>query len=171
MVATRVSFTLQTPPTIKCVHILGSWDHYSSQLPLVKIKEAEDAHAWGNTFEYQVTTLQPGKRYWYYYILNGYQVSYNTARVAIIEPKTGRALNILDVPTDESTSNRMLGDKRTDIPKGQPLDFSQILAPIPVPSRLSRIHSILFNGNNIEINNDLHCYSIKEPDRSLGEEY
>jgi hypothetical protein len=73
--ATRASFTLQTPLTIKCVHILGSWDLYRRQLPLTKIKQVEDTYEWNNTFEFQVTTLQPGKRYWYYVCMVRYEAN------------------------------------------------------------------------------------------------
>jgi hypothetical protein len=63
----------------------------------------------------------------------------------MIEPKTGRTLNIFDVPTNESTSNILPGIKQFEIAKGRPLEFSQIRAPIPVPLGLSRIPSILFD--------------------------
>jgi len=66
MISTRTSFTLKTPATIRCAHILGSWDLYSRQLPLMKVKEDKEASTWNNTFEFQITILQPGKRYWYY---------------------------------------------------------------------------------------------------------
>ncbi|PVH69176.1 hypothetical protein DL98DRAFT_400245, partial [Cadophora sp. DSE1049] len=142
MIPTRASFTLQTPPTIRCAHILGSWDLYSRQLPLMKVKEDNEASTWNNTFEFQATILQPGKRYWYYvcnflltsilYILNGYQVSYDSTNAIIIEPTTGRVLNILDVPSYESTSNTLPRDNQRHIPKGRSLEHSQIVAPVPV---------------------------------------
>jgi hypothetical protein len=47
MILTRASFTL---PAIKRAHALGSWDHYSEQLPLMKIREDNDASMWSNTF-------------------------------------------------------------------------------------------------------------------------
>ncbi|KAH7418640.1 hypothetical protein BKA64DRAFT_763203 [Cadophora sp. MPI-SDFR-AT-0126] len=145
MIPTRASFTLQTLPTIRCAHILGSWDLYSRQLPLMKVKEDNEASTWNNTFEFQATILQPGKRYWYYYILNGYQVSYDSTNAIIIEPTTGRVLNILDVPSYGSTCNTLPRDNQRDIPKGRSLEHSQIVAPVPVPSGLSRINFILFN--------------------------
>jgi hypothetical protein len=63
----------------------------------------------------------------------------------MIEPTTGRVLNILDVPSDESTTNTLPRDNQRDIPKGRPLEHCQIVAPVPVPSELSRISPILFN--------------------------
>jgi hypothetical protein len=32
----------------------------------MKVKEDKEASTWNNTFEFQITILQPGKRYWYY---------------------------------------------------------------------------------------------------------
>lgn len=32
----------------------------------MKVQEDNEASTWKNTFEFQVTILQPGKRYWYY---------------------------------------------------------------------------------------------------------
>ena len=66
----------------------------------------------------------------------------------MIEPTTGRTLNIFDVPSDEPPSNISPENKPVEIAKGRPLDSSQIKAPIPVPSGLSRIHSVLFDKAN-----------------------
>lgn len=60
------SFTLKTPSTIKCVHILGSWDHYHRQVPLVKNEVAGNDFVWSSNFAFPFITLEPGKRYWYY---------------------------------------------------------------------------------------------------------
>ncbi|KAH6667157.1 GTP-binding protein EsdC [Halenospora varia] len=156
MISTRTSFTLKTPTTIRCAHILGSWDLYSRHLPLMKVKEDKEASTWNNTFEFQVTILQPGKRYWYYYILNGYQVAYDSKNAVMIEPTTGRILNILDVPSDESTSKSLPRENQRDIPKGQPLEQCQIVAPVPVSSGPSRISSILYNETSDTVE-DLTC--------------
>ncbi|KAM3066518.1 hypothetical protein ACMFMG_012016 [Clarireedia jacksonii] len=138
MTAIRASFTLKTALTIKCVHILGSWDLYCGQLPLTKIKEVEGAASWSSTFDFQDSILQPGKRYWYYYLLNGYEVFYDSTSPVTIEPTTCQTLNIFDVPTN----------KPTFIADGRPLDISQIEAPKPVPSGLSRTPSVLFHEAN-----------------------
>jgi hypothetical protein len=64
----------------------------------------------------------------------------------MIEPTTGRILNILDVPSDESTSKSLLPrENQRDMPKGRPLEQCQIVAPVPVSTGLSRIISILYN--------------------------
>lgn len=72
------------------------------------------------------------------------------------EPTTGRILNILDVPSDESTSNSLPRDNQREIPKGRPLEQCQIVAPVPVSSGLSRISSILFNKIS-DTDEDLTC--------------
>jgi hypothetical protein len=79
------------------------------------------------------------------YILNGHQVSYDSTNAVMIEPTTGRILNILEVPTAESTSKSLPRENQRDIPKGRPLEQCQIVAPVPVASGLSRISSILYN--------------------------
>jgi hypothetical protein len=74
----------------------------------------------------------------------------------MIEPMTGRILNILDVLSDESTSKSLSRENQRDMPKGRPLAEYQIVAPVPVSSGLSRISSILYNeiSNGVE---DLTC--------------
>jgi hypothetical protein len=74
----------------------------------------------------------------------------------MIEPITGRILNILDVPSHESTSNTLPRGNQRDIPKGRPLEHCQIVAPVPLPSGLSRINFILFNESSSTIE-DLAC--------------
>ena len=64
----------------------------------------------------------------------------------MIELTTGRVVNILDVPSDKCASNATFPrDKQTEIPKGRPVELCQIVAPIPEPSGLGRVHSILFD--------------------------
>ncbi|RDW82079.1 hypothetical protein BP6252_03191 [Coleophoma cylindrospora] len=102
MAAVQLSFSLRTSSGVKTVHLLGSWDNYSGQLPLSKDKSSSKSGAWKGTFRFQGATLQPGQRYWYYYIIDGYHVSHDPAQDSTTEPTTGRVLNILDVPTEKS---------------------------------------------------------------------
>jgi len=104
MAAVQLSFSLRTSSGVKTVHLLGSWDNYQGQLPLSKDKTSSKSGAWKGTFRFQGTTLQPGQRYWYYYIIDGYHVSHDPAQSSTTEPTTGRILNILDVPNDKSSS-------------------------------------------------------------------
>jgi len=94
---------LRTSSGVKTVHLLGSWDNYSGQLPLSKDKASSKSGAWKGTFRFQGATLQPGQRYWYYYIIDGYHVSHDPAQSSTTEPTTGRVLNILDVPPEKSS--------------------------------------------------------------------
>jgi hypothetical protein len=104
MAAVQLSFSLRTSSGVKTVHLLGSWDNYAGQLPLAKDKTSSKSGAWKGTFRFQGTTLQPGQRYWYYYIIDGYHVSHDPGQSSTTEPTTGRTLNILDVPHEHSSS-------------------------------------------------------------------
>ncbi|CAL3971945.1 hypothetical protein PZA11_005186 [Diplocarpon coronariae] len=105
MAAVQLSFSLRTSSGVKTVHLLGSWDNYAGQLPLSKDKTSSKSGAWKGTFRFQGATLQPGQRYWYYYIIDGYHVSHDPAQSSTTEPTTGRVLNILDVPSGKSSSS------------------------------------------------------------------
>jgi len=104
MASVQLSFSLRTSSSVKTVHLLGSWDNYAGQLPLAKDKTSSKSGAWKGTFRFQGATLQAGQRYWYYYIIDGYHVSHDPAQSSTTEPTTGRVLNILDVPSEKSSS-------------------------------------------------------------------
>ncbi|KUI74336.1 hypothetical protein VM1G_09899 [Cytospora mali] len=156
MSATQLSFSLRVSAGVKTVHLLGSWDNYVGQLPLSKDKNSSKG-TWKGTFRFQSATLEPGQRYWYYYIIDGYHISHNPSEPSTKEPTTGRELNILDVPKSKSSSSHKSSssskhhssssrhsssssrDKHSsrasltvDIPKGRPLSISQIKAPKPM---------------------------------------
>jgi len=150
MAAVQLSFSLRTSSSVKTVHLLGSWDNYSGQLPLSKDKTSSKSGAFKGTFRFQGATLEAGQRYWYYYIIDGYHVSHDPAQASTTEPTTGRVLNILDVPSKSaskssskssskhsskdktSSSSRRESRREADIPKGRPLSVSQIVSPKPV---------------------------------------
>lgn len=104
MSATQLSFSLRVSSGVKTVHLLGSWDNYVGQLPLSKDKSSSKG-TWKGTFRFSSSTLEPGQRYWYYYIIDGYHVSHNPSETSTKEPTTGRELNILDVPKSKSSSS------------------------------------------------------------------
>jgi hypothetical protein len=104
MASVQLSFALRTSSGVKTVHLLGSWDNYTGQLPLSKDKTSSKSGGWKGTFKFQGSTLQPGQRYWYYYIIDGYHVSHDPGQASTTEPTTGRTLNILDVPQDKASS-------------------------------------------------------------------
>jgi len=105
MSAVQLSFALRTSSGVKTVHLLGSWDNYAGQLPLSKDKTSSKSGGWKGTFRFQGATLQPGQRYWYYYIIDGYHVSHDPGHPSTTEPTTGRILNILDVPHEKSSKH------------------------------------------------------------------
>jgi len=106
MSAVQLSFSLRLSAGVKTVHLLGSWDNYVGQLPLSKDKTASKSGSWKGTFRFQGSTLRPGKRYWYYYIIDGYHVAHNPSEPSTVEPTTARTLNVLDVPGDKERSSK-----------------------------------------------------------------
>ncbi|PMD45317.1 hypothetical protein L207DRAFT_252871 [Hyaloscypha variabilis F] len=156
MASVQLSFALRTSSGVKTVHLLGSWDNYAGQLPLAKDKSSSKSGSWKGTFRFQGATLEPGQRYWYYYIIDGYHVSHDPGQSSTTEPTTGRILNILDVPAEKthksssshSKSSSSSKDKHSssssrrasrrdsnltvDIPKGRPLSVSEIKSPKPM---------------------------------------
>jgi hypothetical protein len=162
MSATQLSFSLRVSAGVKTVHLLGSWDNYVGQLPLSKDKTSSKSGSWKGTFRFQGSTLEPGRRYWYYYIIDGHHVSHNPSEKSTTEPTTGQELNILDVPKSKSSSSSSSSKssshksssrhssssskeksssrrpQQLDIPKGRPLSVSQIKAPKPMSPHATR---------------------------------
>lgn len=110
MASVQLTFELRAVPGSKTVHLLGSWDNYTVQLPLSKNRASSRSGNWLGTYRFQNKTLQPGKRYWYYYIVDGHQIAYNPKKSSVMEPTTKQILNILDIPL-EGTSQK-LGSSR-----------------------------------------------------------
>ncbi|KAI9712246.1 MAG: hypothetical protein M1828_001724 [Chrysothrix sp. TS-e1954] len=149
MASTQLAFTLRTSPNCRTVHLLGSWDAYRGQLPLSKDSSTSKPGSWKGTFRFQGATLQPGQRYWYYYIMDGHHASHDPAETAVVEPTTGRKLNVLDVPgggssrssATTSSSSRTKRDSRRysqDVPHGRGLSPSKIHSPRPQKPHATR---------------------------------
>ncbi|KAJ2901485.1 putative gtp-binding protein [Zalerion maritima] len=158
MSSTQLSFSIRTSSSVKTVHLLGSWDNYVGQLPLSKDKTASKSGSWKGTFRFQSTVLQPGQRYWYYYIIDGYHTTHNPNEEFTVEPTTSRSLNILNVgksskskssssssskhsssrSSRHSSSSKEKKSHKSDIPKGRPLSTSQIKAPKPMSPGATR---------------------------------
>jgi hypothetical protein len=130
MAATQLAFALRTTSAVKTVHLIGSWDGYQGQLPLSGSKGS-----WKGTFRFQTSILQPGQRYWFYYMIDGYQVSHDPSREFTTEPTTGRKLNILDVPASKSAA--AAAAKRSSrrhsrvVPQGRAVSPSAMRCPKP----------------------------------------
>ena len=135
MAAVQLSFTLRTSANVKTAHLVGSWDSYTGQLPLSRDAKSGKAGAWKGTFRFQGATLQPGQRYWYYYVLDGYSVSHDPAKPYTKEPTTGRNLNILDVPTASASTKDL---PALSIPSGRAISPSRIACPKPSKPYASR---------------------------------
>ena len=65
MALVQINFTLRTSANVETTHLVGSWDSYRGQLPLSRDKSGKPG-SWAGTFRFQPSTMQPGKRYWYY---------------------------------------------------------------------------------------------------------
>jgi hypothetical protein len=128
MAATQISFALRTTANVKTVHLIGSWDGYQGQIPLSK--SSSKSGAWSGTFRFQTSVLAPGQRYWFYYMLDGYQVSHDPSREFTTEPTTGRKLNTLDVPTSAASKRESRRQTRA-VPQGRALSPSAIKSPKP----------------------------------------
>ncbi|KAI4755027.1 hypothetical protein E4T52_12921 [Aureobasidium sp. EXF-3400] len=165
MAAVQLNFTLRTSSNCKTVHLIGSWDSYKSQLPLSK--DSTKQGGWKGTFRFQGSTLKPGSRYWYYYIIDGYHVSHDPARESTTEPTTGRKLNILDIPQAKSSSTSSAPapsskshhhssskhSRRTSehIPKGRSLSPSKIECPRPNrPHETRTIAREQYNASSVD---------------------
>jgi len=103
MSSLSLGFSLRTSLSCKTVHLLGSWDGYQGQLPLSK--ESSRSGNWRGTFKFPSKTLQSGERYWYYYVMDGYNASHDPTRPSTREPTTGRELNILEIPGSTSSKS------------------------------------------------------------------
>ena len=165
MAAIQLSFTLKTSSNCKTVHLLGNWDGYKGQLPLSKDSKPG---SWKGTFRFQNSTLQQGKRYWYYYIIDGYKVSHDPAQPSTVEPTTKRALNILDIPdtkgskpslsvnTQTSSSRRTAvhaprDSTHSNVPHGRSLSPSKIISPRPQkPHEARRLANARYSGADVD---------------------
>ncbi|KAL2148671.1 hypothetical protein VTH82DRAFT_1818 [Thermothelomyces myriococcoides] len=179
MSAIQLSFSLRVSSGVKTVHLLGSWDNYTGQLPLSKDKSSSKG-TWKGTFRFQQATLQPGQRYWYYYIIDGYHVAHNPSVDSTVEPTTGRTLNILDVPKAKSSSSKSSSKRSSsrssrasirsiDIPKGRPLSVSQIKSPKPVMPNATR-HILDNDFDEEELSNRLAATEIYDDDYYYDDE-
>jgi hypothetical protein len=149
MAATKLAFSVRV--SAKTVHLVGSWDSYKGQLPLSQ--DSSKKSAWRGTFRFSGSTLKPGQTYWYYYVIDGYHVSHDPAKPSVVEPKTGRTLNTLNLLPSKSSSHSNSSAKSHDsskkvsssskkssssssrkstVAQGRPVSRTDIRAPVPV---------------------------------------
>jgi len=107
--------------------LIGSWDGYQGQIPLSK-----DTKGWKGSFRFQTNILVPGQRYWFYYMLDGYQVTHDASAEFTVEPTTGRKLNILDVPASKDAAAKRASRRASRaVPQGRSVSPSSIKCPKP----------------------------------------
>jgi len=159
MANTQLSFALRTTSNVKTVHLIGSWDGYQGQLPLSR---GSRSGSWKGTFKFQPNVLEPGLRYWHYYMLDGYKVSHDPTKEAVVEPTTGRTLNILDVPKAKSSSSSSRhhsssSSKRSsrrysrEVPHGRAVPEGAIACPQPQrPGAAAALMEQEYNQNTMD---------------------
>ena len=161
MSSTQLSFALRTTSNVKTVHLIGSWDGYQDQLPLSRDKSRSGS--WKGTFKFQPNVLQPGQRYWFYYMMDGHKVSHDPTKEAVVEPTTGRTLNILDVPKGKSSSSSgrhhsSSSSKRSstrrhsrEVPRGRGVPDGAIACPKPQrPGATQHLIDQGYNPSNMD---------------------
>lgn len=150
MSAVQLNFTLRTGQTVRSVHLVGSWDGYKSNLPLNRDRSRDGG--WKGEFRFSAPTLVPGGRYWYYYIIDGSHVSHDPAREAMVEPTTGRTLNILNIPAGRGGGRGHSSSKKSHHgAKGRSLSPSQIAHPYPNrPYETQMFRGDKFNSREME---------------------
>lgn len=120
----QLSFSIRVSTAVKSVHVIGSWDKYQRQLPLATDKtDATSRSSWKATLRFHGNLVQPGSRYWYYYLIDGYHCSHNPNEPSTAEPTTGRVLNILDVPMpkgDKSSKKSSSSTKKSSKTSSSP---------------------------------------------------
>lgn len=156
--STQLSFSLRTSTNCKTVHLVGSWDKYQGRLPLTKDASGK-AGSWNGVFRFQQTTLKPGQRYWYYYVLNNSQAAHDPAKASVQEKTTGRTLNVLDVPkSTKATATKAAATKKTTrsaspnrpLATGRGLSPSRIRCPKPSKPYASRaVREAEFNDEDV----------------------
>lgn len=86
----ELNFALQTPPNIRTIHLVGSWDNYSQILVL---HSTGVKGAWSRKFRFPISILKPGHRYGYYYIVDDDHINPDDTR-------TRTKLEFMDIPKD-----------------------------------------------------------------------
>jgi len=182
----QLSFSIRVSSGVKSVHLIGSWDGYANQLPLSRDKSSSKPGAWKGTFRFSSSQLQAGDRYWYYYILDGYHCAHNPGLPSTVEPTTGRELNVLDLPAEESKKSSSSSSKSSsssskkhsssskgssksanltvDVPRGRPLSISEIKSPKPVSPGQTKAILTFDDGEMEDLSTRLAHSGLSEED-------
>ncbi|KAL1900414.1 hypothetical protein Cpir12675_000880 [Ceratocystis pirilliformis] len=158
MSSIQLSFSIRVSSSVKSVHLAGSWDSYSGQLPLTR-SSSSSSKSWKGTFNFKNFTLRPSGRYWYYYIIDGYHLSHNPSVENTIEPTTGRALNILDVPKSSKSS-----PSKSPLPKSP---SSKLSSSKSLSKSSSRSSSRSSRGRSKKSSHSSRSSQTPSPDRGV----
>lgn len=120
--STSNTFTLLVPPHIQSVQLLGSWDNYARRYDLAPSQSSPGT--WRLNIKFPETSSSGSKRYWYYYILDGYFESHDPNMPTTKEPTRGITLNVLDLIRSGASS-------RDSSPEPHPGHRMSIVAPKP----------------------------------------
>jgi hypothetical protein len=102
--STSNTFTLLVPAHIQSVQLLGSWDNYGRKYEMCQSRSTPGT--WRLNIKFPETGSSGSKRYWYYYILDGYFESHDPNMPTTQEPTRGITLNILDLVRSGTSSPR-----------------------------------------------------------------
>lgn len=102
MSSTSNTFSILVPPHIQSVHLLGSWDNYARRYEMTPSQSSPGT--WRLNIKFPETGSSGSKRYWYYYILDGYFESHDPNMPTCQEPTRGITLNILDIVRSGASS-------------------------------------------------------------------
>lgn len=136
MSATQLSFALSTSSKTKTVHLLGSWDNYSGQLPLSQ----KDKGKWKGTFRFSTSTLKPGSRYWYYVCLTPTSFEHTTTNTKTVHRRWLSSLPRFKYLRYSRTHHR----PHAQHPRRPQL---QVLRAPPINPQQAHLHSPPIDGN------------------------
>ncbi|KAI5799325.1 hypothetical protein DFH27DRAFT_90895 [Peziza echinospora] len=100
--STSNTFSLLVPAHIQSVQLLGSWDNYARRYEMTPSQSTPGT--WRLNIKFPETGSSGSKRYWYYYILDGYFESHDPNHPTTLEPTRGITLNILDIVRSGASS-------------------------------------------------------------------
>jgi hypothetical protein len=132
--STGNTFTLLVPPHIQSVQLLGSWDNYARRYDMAPSQSCPGT--WRLNIKFPVTGSSGSKRYWYYYILDGYFESHDPNMPTTTEPTRGITMNILDLVRSGASS-----PSSTRTPSPEPT-FHRVSIIAPKPRNPMAAHAL-----------------------------
>jgi len=134
MAAIQLNFALRTSANCKTVHLLGSWDNYARRYDMAPSQSCPGT--WRLNIKFPETGSSGSKRYWYYFILDGYFESHDPNMPTTQEPTRGITMNILDLVRSGSSSP---ASTRTSSPEPA---FNRVSIIAPKPRNPMAAHAL-----------------------------